>query len=244
MYLSAALRSVGDLQFHAAVKNVGFEPIEGLDFRIPGAVSQVFYRNIPEGIAVDNGMNAVVFCRAAQLSFHVFPEGVHALAVLGEPVHHIGVVGSDAFPIAFAVAEDVLLGQAVLLAEVSTKFYRFLVDFIEVYLVGETVFANFKADVGVVAGAAAVPAPMIPGQSLVCSNRAICQLADKGVAADFPPIGVEGVPVIAILVFAKQTIIRPHIPFEIWVVGAGGMNHNPFDGYFPAGFVAGVVGKN
>ena len=100
-----ALCLVGNFQFHAAVKDVGFEAVEGLDFRIPGAVSQVFYRNIPEGIPVDNGMNAVTFCCAAQLGFHICPKGIHTLAVLREPVHHIGVVGSDTFLIAFTVAE-------------------------------------------------------------------------------------------------------------------------------------------
>ena len=81
---------------------------------------------------MDNGVDAVVFCCAAQPRFHIRPEGVHALAVLREPVHHIGMVGSDAFPIAFAVAEDVLLGQAVLLAKVSTKCAEYNANVIEV----------------------------------------------------------------------------------------------------------------
>ena len=70
---------------------------------------------------MDNGMDATGPIGKQRL--HIRPKGIHALAVLREPVHHIGVVGSDTFLIAFTVAENILFGQAVLLAEITHKVY-------------------------------------------------------------------------------------------------------------------------
>ena len=54
---------------------------------------------------------------------------------------------------------------------------------------------------------------MIPRESLVCGNRAVSQLADKGMNADLSAAGMVGVPMIAVLVFTEQTIIRTYIAF-------------------------------
>lgn len=64
---------------------------------------------------------------------------------------------------------------------------------------------------------------MIPRQRLVCSNRPVRQLADEGMDADLPAIGLILIPVIVVLVFAEQTVIGPYIAAQVWIVGAGGM---------------------
>ena len=85
------------------------------------------------------------------------------------------------------------LGQAVLLAEVNAKLHRLIVDLVEIGGVCQAILANFKRDVGVIAGAlgtgAAMPAPVIPRKRLVSGNRSIRQLADKSVNADLRSMG-------------------------------------------------------
>lgn len=54
-----------------------------------------------------------------QQGFHIRTEGIHGLAVLGEPVHDIAVVGGDAQLGPLAVADNVLLGQTIQLAQIA-----------------------------------------------------------------------------------------------------------------------------
>jgi hypothetical protein len=74
---------------------------------------------------------------------------------------------------------------------------------------------------------ACMPAPMIPRQGLVSSNRTISQLPYKSMRTNLPSIWPILIPVVVILVFTEQSIIGANIPFKIWVIGAGGMNHDP-----------------
>ena len=46
--------------------------------------------------------------------------------------------------------------------------------------------------------------------------------------APFPPVGLVLVPVVAVLVFPQQTIVRAGIALEVGVVGPGAMYHDAF----------------
>ena len=81
--------------------------------------------------------------------------------MLWKPVHHITVVGCNALFVSFGVADDVLLGQAVLLAEIGTKFNGLTVHLLEVGIIRKTVLADFKSDMGVVCTAPGVPSTVI-----------------------------------------------------------------------------------
>ncbi len=96
----------------------------------------------------------------------------------------------------------------------------------------------------VVCTASGVPSAMIPRQSLVCGDSAVSQLADECVDADLSAAGMVGIPMIAVLVLAKQTIIGTHITLEVRVISTCGMNHDAFDRDFSACLVAGVFRKN
>ena len=85
-----------------------------------------------------------------------------------------------------------------------------------------------------------VPSTMIPRQSLVCGDSAVSQLANECVNADLSAAGMICVPVIAVLVLAKQTIIGTHITLEIRVIGTRGMHHDAFDRDFLACLVTGI----
>ena len=166
--------------------------------------------------------------------------------MLREPVHDIPVIGGNALRMALAVADDIFLGQAVLLAEVNAKLHRLIIDLVEIGGVRQAILANFKRDVGIITGAlgtgAAMPAPVIPRKRLVSGNRPIRQLADKSVNADLPIHGL--VPVIVVLVLSQQAIIRADIAFQPRVVGPGAMHHNALGGNLAACLVAGVVREN
>ena len=177
-----------------------------------------------------------------QQILHVRPEGVHGLSVLGEPVHHIGVVGGDALLVPLAVADDVLLSQAELPAQVGTQLHRLLIDGGEINRVFQAVLADFKADVGAVGRAASVPAEMIPREGLVCSDGAVCQLADERVDAHLPAHWL--VPVVAIPVLPQQAVIRGDVAVQPGVVRAGAVNHDALRLHLPAGFVTGVFSEN
>lgn len=47
-------------------------------------------------------------------------EGIHTFTVLGKPMHHITMDAGNAEGSSLAVADDILLGESVLLAEIST----------------------------------------------------------------------------------------------------------------------------
>ena len=102
--------------------------------------------------------------------------------MLWEPVHNIAVVGGNAELMPFSVADDVLLRQPVLLAEIDAQLDRFLVNGRKICGVGKLVLAYLKANVCVVGAAASVPAANIPRKRLVGGNAAVFQLAYKGMA--------------------------------------------------------------
>src|SRR5699024_163443 len=104
----------------------------------------------------------------------------------------------------------------------------------------KTVLADFKSDMGVVCTASGVPSTMIPRQSLVCGNRAVSQLANKGMNADLSATGMIGIPMIVILIFAEQTIIGTDITLEVWVIGTSGMDHDTLNRNFPACLITGI----
>ena len=52
---------VGNLQFLTAVDDVTGQSVQADDLLIPGTVTKVLRGNFPEGIAVNNGMDSVVF---------------------------------------------------------------------------------------------------------------------------------------------------------------------------------------
>jgi len=66
-------------------------------------------------------------------------------------------------------------------------------------------------------------------------------LADEAVDADLPAVRLVLVPVVIVLVLAKQTVIRSDIAFQVRVIRPGGMDHDALwsDGF--ACFVASVV---
>ena len=85
---------------------------------------------------------------------------------------------------------------------------------------------------------------MIPRESLVSSNGAICQFADESVDTDLSAAGMIGVPVVAVLVFTQLSVIRADIALQPRIVGTGGMHHNALDSNLSASFVAGVFREN
>lgn len=150
------------------------------------------------------------------------------------------MVGCNVLFITLTVTDDVLLGQSVLLTKVGTRFYGLTVHLLKVGIIRKTVLADFKTDMSIVCTASGVPSTMIPRECLIGCNRTVSQLADKGMNADLSSAGMISAPVIAILVFAKQTIVGTYIAFQIRVVGTRGMNHDAFDRDFPARLVAGI----
>ena len=86
-----------------------------------------------------------------------------------------------------------------------------------------------------------MPTAMIPRQCLIGSNTAISQFSDEAMYADLPTVRFVLIPVVVILILAKQSIVRTHITTQIRIVRAGGVNHNAFDSNSPASLVAGVV---
>ena len=52
---------VGNLQFLTAVDDIGCQSVQADDFLIPGTVTEILRGNFPEGIAMNNGMDPVVF---------------------------------------------------------------------------------------------------------------------------------------------------------------------------------------
>lgn len=114
------------------------------------------------------------------------------------------------------MADDVLFGQTVQLAKVGAQFHGFLVDLVEIGLIGKPVLTDFKAAVRIVGRTACVPATVIPRKCLISRNGAISQLA---------VIGVD-------------------IVFQLRIVGSSGMHHDTFNLDFSFRFVAGVFREN
>ena len=166
--------------------------------------------------------------------------------MLREPVHYVAVVGGNPAFIPLAVAKNILFRQAILLAKISTQLHSFLIHSGKILAVGQAIFANLKGNMCVVCGTnravSSMPAAPVPGKGLVSGNLAIGQLADKGVHADIRAAGLVLVPVVAVLVFTQQAVIRVHIPAQTRIVCAGRVHHDALRSDFPAGFVAGVFG--
>ena len=124
-------------QFHAAVDNIGFQAVESLDFRIPRTISQVFHCNIPQGIAVDDGMDAVITAQPRRdLLGQVAHPGVHPAArtgFVGKPSmnrqHHLirlWLIG-ESFTL---VPKPQQLGFTVALADVCAQLNQPVIDHI------------------------------------------------------------------------------------------------------------------
>lgn len=154
------------------------------------------------------------------------------------------MIGCDTFLVALTVADDVLFGQAVLLAKVRTKLHRFLVDLVEVGLIRKPVLTDFKANVRIVGRTACMPSTVLPGQRLIGCHTSVSQLSNKAVDADLSSAGMIGVPVVVVLVFTQLSVIWADIAFQPGIVGTGGMHHNALDSNLSASFVAGVFRKN
>ena len=52
---------VGNLQFHTAVNDIGGQAVQADDLLIPGTVTKVLGSDLPEGIAVGNGMDPIAY---------------------------------------------------------------------------------------------------------------------------------------------------------------------------------------
>ena len=54
---------IRNLQLHAAVDDIAFQPIQADDLLIAATVAEILLGNCPEGISVRYGMNAIVLGR-------------------------------------------------------------------------------------------------------------------------------------------------------------------------------------
>jgi hypothetical protein len=81
----------------------------------------------------------------------------------GKPVTRISMITGDFLLIAFVVAKDVFLSQAIDFAKVCAKLCGFLINGIEVGGIGQIIFTDFKPDVTVVGVTTCMPASMVPG---------------------------------------------------------------------------------
>lgn len=194
-----------------------------------------------------DGFGRLIIGREEFLHFRT--ESIHALAMLGEPVHDIAVVGSDALLMTFAMADDALLGKTILLAEIHAEFDCLLVYLVEVDGIGQIIFADFKADiaeeVSVALGTAAgMPSADIPGERLVGGNCTVLQFADKAVDANLAAAGMIGVPVVVVLVHAEQSVIGSDIALQPRIISASRVNHDAFDSMFLTVLVAFIFSQN
>ena len=189
----------------------------------------VFYKSISKAGRLDlgkhgvcvclNGIRAdlhtVIFLRRSRLGgggrgktrFYISTEDIHVFAVLWKPVHHIGMVTGDAQFVSLTVADDILLRQSVLLAEIHAKLHGLLVNSKKIRGISQAVLADFKADMGIVRRTPGVPSAMIPRKRLVGSDAPVLQFADESMNADLSAARRRGVPVIAVLIYAQQTVI-------------------------------------
>lgn len=78
---------VGNLQFLAAVDDITGQSVQADDFLIPGTVTEVLRGNLPEGIAVNNNMDSVIFRvdqSALAVKHAVARIGIRALLCVGQ----------------------------------------------------------------------------------------------------------------------------------------------------------------
>jgi hypothetical protein len=124
--------------------------------------------------------------------------------MLGKPVHDVTMIRGDTLTITFGMADDVCLGQTVCLAQISTKFNGLPVHLLKVRCVRKAVFADLKTDMCVVCRATSVPTSVIPGQSLVGSDRAVGQLANETMDTNLSATGVIGIPMVIVVDSAEK----------------------------------------
>ena len=79
--------SVRDIQLHAAVDDIAFQPIQADDFLIAAAVAKILLSDCPEGVAMRHGMDAVVIggfraCQGERRGLDRRHDGVSAGLVL------------------------------------------------------------------------------------------------------------------------------------------------------------------
>ncbi|MPN57192.1 hypothetical protein SDC9_204886 [bioreactor metagenome] len=89
-----------------------------------------------------------------------------------------------------------------------------------------------------------VPAAIIPRQCLVCCNASVSQFTDEAVDTDLPSVWLVLIPVVVILVLAKQAVVGTDIAFQIWVVRPGGMHHDALRRDGTARLITSIVGQN
>ena len=78
---------VGNLQYLTSVDDIGSQSVQADDLLIPGTVTEVLRGNFPEGIAMNNGMDSVVFRvdRSALAVKHAVARiGIRALLCVGQ----------------------------------------------------------------------------------------------------------------------------------------------------------------
>ena len=159
-------------------------------------------------------------------------------------MHYICVVRCNSLLITLAVADDVLFRQAILLAKQSTKLDGLPVHLFEVGIIRKPVLADFKTDMRIVGTASGMSSTVIPGKCLIDCYGAVSQPADKSMGTDLSSPGMIGVPMTAVLIFAKQAVIGTDITLEIWVIDTSRMNHDAFDRDFPACLIACIFCQN
>ena len=116
------------------------------------------------------------------------------------------------------MADDILFGEPILLAEIDAKFYGFFVNARKIRGISQTALTDFKAYMGIVRCASGMPSSMIPRQRLVGGDASISQLADEAVNTDLPAIRLVLIPMIVVLVLPQKSVIRTDITFQIGVV--------------------------
>ena len=137
--------------------------------------------------------------------------------------------------------------KIILPAQVCAQLDRLFIYLVQISGVGQAVFAYFKTYVAVIrasiVAASAVPAPHVPRQNLIGGYTAVLELADKGMRTYLLAVGAWSIPVISVDVFAKQSIVRADISFQIGIVCSRTVHHYSFNGYLSAGLVAVVICK-
>jgi len=160
------------------------------------------------------------------MTAYISTKGIHVLSVLRKPVHHVAVIAGDAQLISLRVADDILIRQSVLFAEIDAKLHGLLINSRKIRGIGQTVLADFKADMCIICRTTGVPATMIPRKRLISGDASVSQLADEAVDADLPSVRLVLIPVIVILVLTEQAVVGSDIAFQVGIVSTGGMDHD------------------
>ena len=155
-----------------------------------GTASHEAFSNSPLNAFLRPGRRGIVQFALVHLCLHRLSESVHRVAhtELRPEVFRIAVIGCDASGMAFFMGHDDPISQrvkTVFSAQHSEEFYGGFVDPFHssdsfrligasegrtTHILDAGRFTHLNTDVGVVAGPAAMPAPVIPGRGLVhCS---------------------------------------------------------------------------